>query len=138
MKAKRPYFYALDEAGEPVAIGGVDELVARRRDLDVTDPKRVVGRTPVSVTEVSTVFLMCDHAFSGPPVLWETAIITGSHFEIVERCSGGREQAEAMHAKWVRLARRRMPVRSNGKKPISRRRASSDVAGAEVREPNKE
>lgn len=130
MKERRPIFYGLDEHGEPVAIGGAAELLATGRDLDAGDPKRVIARTRISVSEVSTVFLMVDHAWNGPPLLWETAIFTGAHCcEVMERCGGGREQAEAMHAKWVRLTRRRL-----ARKPISRRRASSDAKRAKVSE----
>lgn len=36
---------------------------------------RIVARTPIGKHIVSTVFLVYDHAFNGPPALFETAII---------------------------------------------------------------
>ena len=48
------------------------------------------------------VFLGLDHAFGGgAPVLWETMVFGGKLDQEQDRCSGSREQAEAMHARMV-------------------------------------
>ena len=64
------------------------------------DSRRVVARDRQADVEVSTVFLMLDHNFSGggPPILWETMVFGDEHAGETARCSGAREQAEAMHA----------------------------------------
>ncbi len=61
---------------------------------------RIVAKTQLGHRLVSTVFLALDHAFGGgPPILWETMVFPNC--DQMERCAGSREQAEAMHAKWV-------------------------------------
>lgn len=52
---------------------------------------------------VSTVFLGIDHNFvdEGPPLLWETMVFGGKFDHYRDRCSGNKEQAEAMHDKMV-------------------------------------
>ena len=63
---------------------------------------RFVDHTTVGESEVSTVFLGLDHQFGkGPPILWETMVFGGKHNHDQDRCSGSREQAEAMHQKMV-------------------------------------
>ena len=55
---------------------------------------------------VSTVFLGLDHNWgAGPPVLWEIMVFGGPMNEECDRCSGNREQAEAMHARMVERVR---------------------------------
>ena len=57
----------------------------------------------VGYYEVSTVFLGLDHSFRPDnPVLWGTMVFgDGPLAGILTRCSGSREQAEAMHARMV-------------------------------------
>jgi hypothetical protein len=56
----------------------------------------------VGVSKVSTVFLCLDHQFAGgPPILWETMVFGGALDQEQDRCSGTREQAEAMHQRMV-------------------------------------
>ena len=65
---------------------------------------RRVGRTQVGEFRVSTVFLGLDHGWVSPvPILWETMVFRGEDGESfgMERCSGNREQAEAMHEAMV-------------------------------------
>lgn len=121
----RPIFYVLDARGEPLPAtrASMDRIESLARNMAL----RRVGLTTVGsgeVTQVSTVFLMVDHARAagGPPVLWETAVFVGASGEVKERCSGGREQAEAMHAKWVRIMERQLRV-------PRRRRVSSPASG---------
>lgn len=68
-------------------------------------PERIVSKTTHGDVSVSTVFLGLDHAYGGGvPILWETMIFGGKHDQYQKRCSGGWEQAEAMHAETVRMA----------------------------------
>lgn len=56
----------------------------------------------VGDSKISTVFLGLDHSFgSSSPVLWETMVFGGELDQEQDRCSGSREQAEAMHARMV-------------------------------------
>ncbi len=70
---------------------------------------RVVKQEKVGETKVSTVFLGLNHNYEeGPPVLWETMIFSSEHPGIdqtQDRCSGTREQAEAMHERMMELVR---------------------------------
>lgn len=65
--------------------------------------KRSVAHTIIGESRISTVFLGLDHSFGdGPPVLWETMVfgdgkLTGEQ----DRCTGNREQAEAMHQRMI-------------------------------------
>jgi hypothetical protein len=67
---------------------------------------RVVCQEQIGASRVSTVFLGLNHRFApGPPVLWETMVFGGPLDEEQDRCSGTREQAEAMHAAMVARVR---------------------------------
>lgn len=101
--------YILNDKGEPVA---EPDLIKWAQWMEANFYARQVGRETHGDKTVSTVFLALDHSFSlsgrAAPILWETAVITkGPHknsrdvFDIVNRCSGNREQAEAMHARIV-------------------------------------
>lgn len=67
---------------------------------------RIVAKTAIGNSEISTVFPGLDHSFSGdgPPLLYETMIFGGMHDEYQRRCSTWVE-AEAMHEKAVNLVR---------------------------------
>jgi hypothetical protein len=62
--------------------------------------------------KVSTVFLGLDHSFSedGPPILWETMVFGGELDQETDRCSGTREQAEAMHKKMCEQVKNYKPA----------------------------
>lgn len=62
---------------------------------------RVVKKETIGDVEVSTVFLGMNHNYNkeGPPIIWETMVFGGSHDQEQDRCSGTREQAEALHKK---------------------------------------
>jgi len=71
---------------------------------------RKVKQEQVGEFWVSTVFLGLDYNWepSGPPILWETMVFLKDHEGIrygedidMDRCSGSREQALAMHAAMV-------------------------------------
>ena len=65
-------------------------------------PNRVVAKTWVGSSEVSTVFLAFDHNFhgEGPPVLFETMIFHGARDGDQRRYCTYAE-AQAGHAEWV-------------------------------------
>lgn len=88
--------YILDEHGEPQA---ESDLVVWAVWFENTE-RHIVNDT-FGDARVSTVFLGLDHSFGvGPPILWETMVFGGKLSEEGDRCSGGREQAEAMHRAW--------------------------------------
>lgn len=94
--------YILDDKGNPQPCNDLTEWAkwfeARKRH--VADEK-------INGSRVSTVFLALDHSFSndGPPVLWETMVFGGPLDQEQDRCSGSREQAEAMHSRMVQRVR---------------------------------
>ena len=75
------------------------------RWFESPDNGRILKQEVVGDAKVSTVFLGLNHNFDpdGPPILWETMIFGGVHDQYQDRCSGNREQAEAMHLKAVKL-----------------------------------
>lgn len=90
--------YILNENGTPVA----EPDLIKWATWFGQSQKRIVRKEKVGESEVSTVFLGLDHAFSGgPPVLWETMVFGGPLDQEQARCSGSREQAEAMHARMI-------------------------------------
>lgn len=113
-----PRHYILDKKGNPVAtdlMTWATWFEKSCKDFDAT--KRRVAMTTIGRYKVSTVFLGLDHNFGkGPPVLWETMVFKkqtpgkiwgrkdGASVEM-NRCSGSREQAEAMHERMVKLVK---------------------------------
>lgn len=103
----RPFFYILDPTGErPIPAKSITEFAMWSA---YSGKQFQVSREPICDGEVSTVFLGLNLDFSGAaaPILWETMVFGGRMDEYQERCSGNREQAEAMHARvcdMVRLA----------------------------------
>ena len=87
--------YILNAQGEPVA---ELNLLKWAEWFEHSDQQRIVCQETISGIEVSTVFLALNHNFGNPmtPILWETKTF-GAVKEITKRCSGNREQAEAMH-----------------------------------------
>jgi hypothetical protein len=65
--------------------------------------ERIIGRTVIRKTTVSTVFLALDHNFSGKgkPILFETMIFGDKFDEEQERYSTYFEAQEG-HKKWVK------------------------------------
>lgn len=93
--------YILDETGNsPVP---EPDLLKWSRWFEMSNMARKVGATSVGDSDVSTVFLGVDHGFGETlaPVLWETMVFGGPLNEVQDRCSGNREQAQAMHARMV-------------------------------------
>lgn len=92
--------YILNDKGEPIR---EPDLITWAKWFNTSWPRRRVAHEKIGRYTISTVFLGVDHNFrDGPPMLWETMAFQ-SDFEEVEcdRCAGGREQAEAMHAAMV-------------------------------------
>jgi len=94
--------YSLDENGEPIP---ATELKMWCDWFE--NAKRVVNKTKIGDSEVSTVFLGLDHNYRGigGPILWETMVFGGAMDQEMERCSGSREQAQAMHDRMVERVR---------------------------------
>lgn len=101
--------YVLDEQGRPVKEPNILSWV---RWFEGANDLRVVARTQIGGSAVSTVFLAVDHRFrsEGPPILWETMVFGGKLDQEQNRCAGLREQAEKMHADMVQKVRATVPV----------------------------
>lgn len=102
-----PRRYILDANGQPKP---EPDLLTWAQWLETAH--RQIGLDTVGDVEVSTVFLGLDHNFerSGPPILWETMTFGSGQPQEQRRCSGSREQAEAMHAEmveWVKAEQRK-------------------------------
>ncbi len=93
--------YILDEKGNPQPEPDLMKW-ARWYESQQDLRGRIVKADQIGDSKVSTIFLALDHAYNGgPPVLWETMVFGGPMNQEQDRCSGSREQAEAMHAKMV-------------------------------------
>lgn len=95
--------YILDARGKPVP---EPDLFKWGAWFQENTAARIVARTKVGASEVSTVFLGLDHSFRWGlkpvvPVLWETMVFGGPMDQEMDRCAGNREQAEAMHEQMV-------------------------------------
>lgn len=90
--------YTLDEKGNPVA---ETDLMKWAKWFKTAE--RHVAQEQIGDSRISTVFLGLDHNYSagGAPVLWETMVFGGALDREQDRCSGSREQAEAMHVQMV-------------------------------------
>jgi len=98
--------YILNEHGEPVPEPNLERWAEWFQTAD-----RRVDRTDLpNGGFISTVFLGLDHSFkeSGPPVVWETMVFDSNRkSQFMDRCSGSREQAEAMHQRmWFHFQRK--------------------------------
>lgn len=66
---------------------------------------RHVARDVTGNGDVSTIFLGINHQFGeGQPLLFETLVFGGTHDGYMERCTTW-EEAEAQHARIVRMAK---------------------------------
>jgi hypothetical protein len=90
--------YILNSSGEPVAEPDLVTWATAFGSCECTVKQENVGKF-----WISTVFLGLDHNFfdDGPPVLWETMVFLNHKDIAMDRCSGSREQALAMHAAMV-------------------------------------
>lgn len=122
-----PRHYILDEKGNPVATDLMTWATWFERSCKDFKLKRRVDLTIIGPYKISTVFLGLDHNFGkGPPVLWETMVFKKTSkgkkwkredYGSIEmnRCSGSREQAEAMHQKMVEKVRKEYGNRNKTK-----------------------
>ena len=95
--------YILNDKGEPIPCY---DLMAWARWFEESRHQRIVKQEVIGQSKVSTVFLSLDHSWGADdPVLWETMVFGGPLDQEQDRCSGNREQAEAMHAKMVEKAK---------------------------------
>lgn len=120
MKDMFRHYYILDEKGNPVI---EPDLMKWARWFEKAE--RHVGLKRIGPYNISTVFLGLDHNYltEGAPVLWETMIFTklvnDPLNQEMDRCSGSREQAEAMHCRMVDMVKAKMikkPTRKKVKK----------------------
>ena len=94
--------YILTDNGIPVVEPDLMKWAVWFQDTE----RRLVARNLIGPSAISTVFLGLDHNFDeGPPVLWETMVFGGAMDQVQDRCSGSREQAEAMHAAMLERVR---------------------------------
>lgn len=112
-------WYRLGANGEPVRCRTMREAMPFTEAEDEERRRlKIVRQEYVGKLWVSTVFLLIDHSWmgQGPPVLWETMIFpSGDDMgELAcDRCSGSREQAEAMHVRMTEVAWRLEDARIN-------------------------
>lgn len=100
----------LDEKGEPIACNDI-EVWAKWFQSNVES--RSVKATVIEDITISTVFLGLDHGYnSNRPVLWETLVFEGPLDQEMNRCTGSREQAEAMHAEMVEKVKQALAAHS--------------------------
>ena len=95
--------YILDDQGNPVE---EPDLLKWGRWFQESRDQRIVKQETVNGKWVSTVFLGLDHQWGKgpPPILWECMVFKSNgkwEEEDCDRCSGNREQAEAMHRMMV-------------------------------------
>ena len=98
----RPVLYLYNEAGTPFPLKSENRHdVLKWGDFMENSGNKIVKRSRRGHLLVSTVFLGVDYAFQGPPVVWETMVFDEDKDRweeiAIDRCSGNREQAEAMH-----------------------------------------
>lgn len=104
-----PRWYILNEHGEPLLSN--HECAAKWLADDLESGRRqvIVNMTGVGGTMVSTHFTGMDYSCrnDGAPLLWETTVRNAAFGEAeMERCTGSREQAEAMHQRVVESLRK--------------------------------
>lgn len=93
--------FILDASGNPIP---EPDLITWGKWMQTGNRKVKVAQ--VGESKVSTVFLGLDHNWGdGPPTLWETMVFGGLMDQELDRCSGSREQAEAMHERMVEKVR---------------------------------
>jgi len=91
--------YILDVDWNPVPC---PDLLVWGRWMQQIGNGRIVVKEKVGDCEVSTVFLGLDHSYGeGPPLLWETLVFGGHMDQEMDRCSGGKADARAMHDRMV-------------------------------------
>jgi hypothetical protein len=91
------YYWVLD--GHDVREGTREEFAAMYEDTGA----RIVAKTRVGESEVSTVFLGIDHQFGeGPPLLFETMVFGGDGMDGHTRRYTTWAEAEAGHAEVVK------------------------------------
>jgi hypothetical protein len=100
--------YILNEKGEVVP---EPDIVKWGMWFETHTQDRIVKQEWVENVRISTVFLGLDHRWGpiGPPILWETMTFSNRKDwdNEMSRCSGNREQAEAMHEEMVERVKER-------------------------------
>ena len=101
-----PGRYILDENWKPIPEAALDKWVAWFEKAE-----RQVAVETIGESRISTLFLGLDHNYSGTgaPILWETMVFGGPLDQEQDRCSGSKEQAQAMHAAMVKRVKETTP-----------------------------
>lgn len=100
--------WRLDASGEPVLCTMGEWAVNREAGA------HILKQEWIGNVRVSTIFLGLDHGFgSAIPILWETMTFSNrKQFDQEQnRCGGGREQAEAMHAAMVKRVKKEQKIK---------------------------
>ena len=87
-------YFILDEHGTPEHEPDLARWAVWYEEADT-----IVGVFKTNDSVVVTKFLGTTEDNDDPPHLWKTSIIGGKLDSVADKCTGGREQAEAMHAK---------------------------------------
>ena len=96
--------YILDKKGRPVF---EPDLIKWSEWFEHSRTQRIVKQEIIGKSKVSTVFLSFDHGWGlRGPLLWETMVFGGKLDQEQDRCSGNREQAEAMHERMVKRVKK--------------------------------
>lgn len=90
--------YILDGSGRPVL---EPDLMKWAKWFHGGTNHHKVAVDTVGDATVATVFQGIDYTEAGEPLLWETEVFGGKFNRELRKCSGNREQAEAMHAAMV-------------------------------------
>lgn len=86
----RPMHYTMDAEGKVVPCEFMEWMIMFNQD------ERIIAKDTLGSCSISTVFLGLDHAFEGPPLIFETMIFGWRNDEYQTRCST-KEQALEQH-----------------------------------------
>ena len=100
--------YILNKQGRPVL---EPDLIKWSEWFEHSRKQRIVKQEMVGKSKVSTVFLSLDHGWKlgAPPILWETLVMDGPLDHEMDRCSGTRKDALAMHKRMVKRVKKGKP-----------------------------
>lgn len=99
--------YILDDNGVPAV---ENDTLKWGLWFETHRKQRIVKQEMVGKVKVSTVFLCLDHGWTvhdnPQPILWETMVFRGNLGQEMDRCSGTRKDALAMHKRMVRRVKK--------------------------------
>ena len=97
--------YILDEQGNTVL---EPDLIKWSEWFEHSRVQRIVKQEIIGKSRVSTVFLSLDHEWrrNKTPILWETMVFGGKLDQELDRCSGIKKDALAMHKRMVKRVKK--------------------------------